>query len=208
MAPFVRFRREGFKEGRIKPPCILVVNHLSFFDTYCMALLPFSDVTFAVRAWPFRMPWYAPFMHIARYLNVEDMSWEEISETGSQVISEDGALLFFPEGHRSRDGQLRRFFSGAFKVAVETGAEIVPLCIAGTNELLPPGRWWLKPARVTLKALEPVAPKGFTGPSAHRELRKAVKGRMSRALGEMTGKNSCAPETTILANSARNTYPA
>ena len=45
MAPFVRFRREGFDRMDAKIPCLLVVNHLSFFDTYCMALLPFFDIT-------------------------------------------------------------------------------------------------------------------------------------------------------------------
>ena len=55
-----------------------------------------------------------------------------------------------PEAHRSRNGKLGRFYSGAFKVAVETGVPVVPLCITGTDEMLPPGRWWLRPARVCL----------------------------------------------------------
>jgi len=185
MAPFVRFKRLGFKTGKIKLPCILVVNHVSFFDTYCMTLLPFSNVAFAVRAWPFKLFWYAPFMHLARYLNVENMGWQKISQTTADIISKGGALLFFPEGHRSRDGQLQRFYSGAFKLAIQTGAKVVPLCLIGTDELLPPERWWLKPARVTLKALEPVDPKDFSGPSAHCRMRKAVRDMMSASLRQM-----------------------
>ncbi|UCF94444.1 MAG: 1-acyl-sn-glycerol-3-phosphate acyltransferase [Desulfobacterales bacterium] len=182
MAPFVRFRRNGFKTEKIKPPCILVVNHSSFFDTYCMALLPFSDVTFAIRAWPFKMFWYRPFMRLARYLNVESMEWTQISNTAATIISKGGALLFFPEGHRSRNGKLQRFYSGAFKLAIETGAKIVPLCLTGTDELLPPGRWWLKPARVNLQALAPVDPRAYRGPDAHRTMRRAVKNLMAQSL--------------------------
>lgn len=197
MAPFVRFKRKGFETDRIKPPCILVVNHFSFFDTYCMTLLPFSDVVFAVRAWPFKLFWYAPFMHLARYLNVENMEWQKISEATADIISKGGALLFFPEGHRSRNGQLQRFYSGAFKLAIETGAKVVPLCLVGTNDLLPPHRWWLKPARVTLEALEPLDPKNFSGPASHCRLRKAVRDKMSAGLNRMTVKMSwvCGEQT-------------
>ncbi len=39
MSPFVRFKRQQMEEIRVGKPYLLVVNHLSFFDTYCMALL-------------------------------------------------------------------------------------------------------------------------------------------------------------------------
>jgi 1-acyl-sn-glycerol-3-phosphate acyltransferase len=188
MTPFVRFKRLEVEAGKFKPPCILVINHFSFFDTYCMALLPFSDAVFAIRAWPFKMLWYAPFMHLAGYLNVEDMEWQKISEATASILSKGGGLLFFPEGHRSRNRQLQRFYSGAFKLAIETGAKIVPLCLSGTDELLPPGRWWLRPSQVTLKALNPVDPKDFTGEGAHREMCKYVRAMMARGLEEMTAE--------------------
>jgi 1-acyl-sn-glycerol-3-phosphate acyltransferase len=185
MAPFVRFNREGFNQEEIKPPCILVVNHLSFFDIFCLALMPYNNVSMTVRAWPFKMLWYAPFMHLAGYLNVESMPWQKITQTAVEILSKKGGILFFPEGHRSRNGRLQRFYSGAFKLAVETGTKIVPLCIAGTDELLPAGRWWLKPARVTLRALKPVKPAAFTGPSAHRAIQKVVKHMLAQNLMEI-----------------------
>jgi 1-acyl-sn-glycerol-3-phosphate acyltransferase len=185
MIPFIRFKGIGLKQDKIRPPCILVANHLSFFDIYCLAVLPFSNVSMAIRNWPFKMFWYAPFMHLAGYLNVEKLRWEKIYESAAKIFSKGGALLFFPEGHRSRDGELQRFYSGAFKLAVETGVKIVPLCIKGTSEVLPPGRWWLKPAKVTVKALEPVDPKSYTGSFAHRLMRKKVKSRMIQSLKEM-----------------------
>ncbi len=185
MSPFVRFRREGFPRGWNPGPGILVINHLSFFDTYCMALLPLFDVAFAVRAWPFRMFWYSYFMRLAEYLNVESWEWEEISRSGRRILEEGGSVLFFPEGHRSRDGQLQHFYSGAFRLAVETGRPVVPLCITGTDTLLPPGRFWLRPAAVTLRALEPVDPGDFPGPEGHVRMRKKVKEMIARNLAEM-----------------------
>ena len=190
MTPFVRFKSEGLEQNGLKPPCILVANHLSFFDLYSLALLPFGDVSITVRRWPFKMFWYTPFMHLAGYVNVESVPWQTISEAAAEILSKGGAILIFPEGHRSRSGQLQRFYSGAFRLAVETGVKIIPLCIAGTNRLWPPGRLWLKPARIKVRALKPVDPAEFKGTSAHRAIQKFVKTNMADNLREMTGQNN------------------
>lgn len=184
-SPFVRFFREGFDQIQIPRPCILVVNHLSFFDIYCMALLPMSDATFAVRSWPFKLFWYAPFMRLAEYLDLERIGWEGTFSTGKKILSQKGRLLFYPEGHRSRTGRLQRFHSGPFKLAIETGVAVVPLCLSGTNVLLPPGKWWMRPATVRLAVLEPIDPSPFQGPLGHLELKKEIKKRMAEKLAEM-----------------------
>lgn len=201
-APFTRFRKEGFQEAGVRPPCIMVVNHYSFFDTFFLGALPFSDVTFAVRAWPFKMFWYTPFMRLAGYLDVESMEWEATLEACKKVIKTGGALIFFPEAHRSRDGRLGRFYSGAFKVAVSTGMPVVPLCIAGSGRFFPPDRFWIEPAHVRLKALPAVYPGAFSGVSAHIEMRKAIKRLMAENLAEMmkdqrTGTSSAAKTLKI-----------
>lgn len=183
--PFMRISREGFTTENSRPPAILIVNHLSFFDTYCMGALPYSNISFAVRAWPFKMFWYAPFMRLADYLNVEDESWEQTLESSKKILGEGGSILFFPEGHRSRDGGLQRFYSGPFRISVETGVPVVPICITGSDTLLPPGRNWLFPAHIHLAALPPILPQNYSGPTAHIQLRKAVKGVMKEKIRAM-----------------------
>lgn len=173
--PFVRFRREGFQGKRVQPPAILVVNHLSFFDTFCMALMPIFNVVFAVRAWPFKMPWYNCFMRLANYIDVERSSWKGIVAAAHNAFDNNGFLLFFPEGHRSRNGNLMRFHMGAFRLAVETGVPIVPICIAGTDRFFPPGRYWFRPCSIFLNALAAVHPNQFEGANAHRRMAKYVR---------------------------------
>lgn len=185
MSPFVRFSREQMELMEPGKPYLLVVNHLSFFDTYCMALLPVYDITFAVRSWPFRMFWYSGFMRLARYLDVEGSSWDEILSNSKSAFIAGGTVLFFPEGHRSRDGNLQRFYSGGFKVAISAGVPVLPLCIDGTDRLLPPGRKWLYPSRIKLRVLAPIESTVFGGEDGHITLRKLVKERMTTALGEM-----------------------
>jgi len=191
MSPFVQFRRENLDQIRPGEPCLLVVNHLSFFDTYCMSLLPVHDITFAVRSWPFKMFWYSGFMRMARYLDVEGSSWDETLCNCRAAFAAGGAVLFFPEGHRSRDGELQRFYSGGFIAAVKTGVPLIPLCIDGTNHLLPPGRRLFRPCTIRLRALEPIDTRQFGDQDGHLRLRKMVKARMTTALAEMRGEDAC-----------------
>ncbi len=187
MSPFVRFRTHGLEQLRDAAPAVLVVNHQSYFDTYCMGLLPVYDIAFAVRAWPFRIPWYGWFMLLADYLNVESSEWEATREQGRRLVEAGSHLLFFPEGHRSRNGELGRFYGGAFRLASELGVKVVPLCITGTDQLLPPGRFSLRPSRVTLRVLPAVDPEEFSGNDAHRKLCRAVKNRIADALQNEKG---------------------
>lgn len=187
VAPFVRFKREGFgREYRQRTPCIYVINHLSFFDTYCMALQPVSNIAFAVRAWPFRkLFWYTAFMRLARYLDVEADGFDVSVELARSITAAGGSILFFPEGHRSRDGELQRFYSGAFLLALKLDLPLVPLCITGTDTLLPPGTFRLRPTQVRMAALPAVDPADFSGDEAHLEMRKQVKKMMALKLKEM-----------------------
>lgn len=182
MSPFVIFERRGLNRDKFPTPCIIVLNHASFFDIFCMGALPFSNIVFTVRSWPFRMFWYAPFMRLAGYVDMEVHQMDRALVRCSEHLMNKTSLVFFPEGHRSRDGKLARFYSGAFKLAVQTGTPIVPICITGTDQLLPAGSFFMAPAKISLQALPMIDPNDFSGESAHVDLRKHVKKSMSRVM--------------------------
>lgn len=185
LSPFVRFRRENLTLASFPRPCVMIVNHLSFFDTYCMGALPFSNVSFAVRAWPFKMFWFAPFMRWAKYVDTESWGQEAAIKQSREVLESGAAVLFFPEGHRSRDGVLQRFYTGAFKLAVEANVPVVPLCLTGTGTLLPPGRWTLRPTEIRIRALPWLNPADFPGESGPVAMRKQAKAKMAEAIAVM-----------------------
>lgn len=181
--PIARLRVTGLHRKDVPVPCIFVANHLSFFDVYCMGALPVSNFSIVVRSWPFKILFYAPFMHLADYINSEQADPEKLAWQCSRILEQGGSILCFPEGHRSRNGRLGRFYSGAFKIAVDNNVPVVPLAMRGTDRLLPAGSWLLKPASMEMHGLGVVHPADFIShPLPHVAMRKHVKALMVEAL--------------------------
>ncbi|MDA3788690.1 MAG: lysophospholipid acyltransferase family protein [Desulfobacula sp.] len=185
LSPFVIFTLQEIHGQPFKNPGIIVVNHRSFFDTYCMNMMPISDVCFAVRAWPFKIPFFNIFMNLAGYLDIENFSWKKILEISKRNIKNNSFILFFPEGHRSKDKSMTHLYSGAFKLAIENNVPMIPICLTGTQILLPPNRYYLTPARIKMKVLDPVFPDQFTGDMKHVAFKKHVKNLMETSIKQM-----------------------
>jgi len=145
---------EDFSCG-IRPPVIFVANHNSSIDPYLFGMLPFENAF--VTSWPFQIPVYKWVMRLARYINSND-GWEVVRSRGEELLASGCSLIFWPEGHRSRDGRLARFKNGAFRLACGTGTSIVPVCILGSAHLMPPGSRFLTPSRVKMVILPPIIP--------------------------------------------------
>lgn len=68
-----------------------------------------------------------------------------------QWLREGGAVVIFPEGGRGNpDGTMRRFKPGAVRMALETGAPILPVTIRGGNRVWPSSRRLPRPGRVEI----------------------------------------------------------
>jgi 1-acyl-sn-glycerol-3-phosphate acyltransferase len=67
-------------------------------------------------------------------------------------------------------------------MARELDLPVVPLCITGTDTLLPPGTLVMRPAAISLRALPAVHPTDFPGPDGHLEMRRRVKEMMAAEL--------------------------
>lgn len=82
----------------------------------------------------------------------------EAVRTSKQVVQQGLNMTIYVEGHRSFDGKLLPFKKGPFYLAMECGVPIVPITIVGTHELMPKGRFAIKPGLVTVifhPAIEP-----------------------------------------------------
>ena len=100
-------------------------------------------------------------------------------------------FLVFPEGTRSRTGELGEFKKGAFVAAIESGSRILPIALEGTRELMPRGGMVIRPGTVRVRVLDPVDTGSYSYGDRDR-LASEVRGRIEAAL---FGTSSGQPET-------------
>src|SRR5258708_5310836 len=75
----------------------------------------------------------------------------------AQVIRQEGiSLLIFPEGGRSRTGEMRDFKEGAAFIAIKAGVPLVPIALKGTREVLPFGSGMVRNGTVLMRIGDPI----------------------------------------------------
>jgi len=138
MVPGWRVRVEGVDHLR-NGPFVIIANHQSQVDILVTFFLPHHFKWLSKRS-VFRIPCLGWMMWMCRYIPVvraDRKSAERCLQRCAERIRSGVSVVFFPEGTRSEDGQLRPFKPGAFWVAAETGAPLLPVAILGTAQCLP-----------------------------------------------------------------------
>ena len=177
---------EGLENLAGPGPFVLASNHASYADVpTLMALLP-SDFLFVAKQEVRRWPLVGPYVRKAGHLLVDRSDFRQGAADAGRVaraIEEGQSVLLFPEGTFTSAAGLRPFRLGAFKIAVETGAPVVPMALEGTRRVLP-DEWWLpRPGRVCLWIGTPVHPDG-DGWRAVVDLRDRVADAIAAHCGE------------------------
>jgi 1-acyl-sn-glycerol-3-phosphate acyltransferase len=72
------------------------------------------------------------------------------------------SVMIFPEGTRTPDGELLPFRDGAFRLAIESGAPILPIVIAGTRRAMAKHTFQFQKTRAICRVLEPIETTGLT----------------------------------------------
>jgi 1-acyl-sn-glycerol-3-phosphate acyltransferase len=83
-------------------------------------------------------------------------------EDAKKKIVDGTSVMFFPEGTRSRDGKLKSFKKGAFRMAIDLGLPVLPLTVTGTRDVLPADTSDLLPGSARLIIHEPIPVDGMT----------------------------------------------
>lgn len=144
---------------------VIAANHQSLIDIY--ALYGFLGIDFKwvmkkeLRAVPVLGVCCELMGHILIDRSNTEAALKSINDAQSRI--KDGmSVVFFPEGTRSRDGELRQFKKGAFRFAQEMGLPILPVVIHGTKDILPSDTVDLRPGHATVEILPPITTEGMT----------------------------------------------
>ena len=182
---------EGTEHLRPEGPQVLAVNHQSLLDILALfAALPVS-LRFVAKQELSRWPVFSGAMERAGHVFIDRadrrQAVEAMRRAGGRMGREGLSLAVFPEGTRSADGRLRRFRRGAFSLAIETGAELVPVAVEGGFELLPRGARRLRPGTLRIRCAEPVPLAGRDREDRDRVLR-STREAIADMLEEMRGE--------------------
>jgi 1-acyl-sn-glycerol-3-phosphate acyltransferase len=153
--PFIRLKYEDHAKDGLGGPFIFVSNHRSASDAFLMCVLPYECVQI-VNVWPFRIPVLGLYAKLSGYLNIRMMSPEQFMKKASNLLEQGVSIIFFPEGTRSAGRAMGSFNGAAFRLALESKAPVVPLCISGNENIPPKGSLLLRPGTVRVRRLSAV----------------------------------------------------
>lgn len=187
---FFRPWTRGVEHVPAKGGAILASNHLAVIDSFVLPIVLERQVQFLGKSDYFtgeglKGRLVAGFMRGVGTIPV-DRSGGKASEaalrTGLRVLSEGGLFGIYPEGTRSPDGRLYRGKTGVARLALESGAPVVPVAMIGTNVAQPLGRVVPKPLPIGVVIGEPLDFSRYRGMENDRFVLRSVTDEIMYAI--------------------------
>ena len=134
-------------------PVVIAANHLSLLDPPVLGAAATRKVHFMAKSELFKPAWFGALIRKLGAFPVRRGAMDrDAIKTGLTILKENKVLAVFPEGTRSKTGELGRAGGGAFMMAVKCKAKIVPVYIYGTDLKRHPG--WPKVRVIFGKPME------------------------------------------------------
>jgi 1-acyl-sn-glycerol-3-phosphate acyltransferase len=162
-APPWHFTIHGPYPARLAPKSVVVSNHVSHLDCFLISQLPY-EMKWLAKQSLFRIPFLGWCMTLAGDIPLVRGASDSIAQAMQRCrayLDAGMPIFIFPEGTRSTTVELLPFKLGAFRLAIEAGAEVVPLAVAGTRDALPKHAWRFGVARARVMVGQPIATLGM-----------------------------------------------
>lgn len=166
--------------------CLFVANHVNVFDPFVLcAAIPQPVRGFELES-HFAIPVYGPLMRCLGNIPVPDRPSRGTLRMLRRRTTEDFArgrsLILFPEGTRTRTGEVGPFLTGILRLAVDAAVPLVPVTQAGAFTLQNPGQRMLRPATITVTVHDPIDVSALDA-DAREALPERLRGIVAGALG-------------------------
>ncbi len=154
---FFNYRVIGAENMIEEGPCIIAANHCSYLDPPLVGIACRRAIHYLARKSLLDLPVLGPILPQLNVIPVDQKNADRSALMGAiRVVRNGGAVLIFPEGTRSPDGELRSAQPGIGMIAAKTGAPVVPVRLRGTHAALPRGAKRPIAAAISLKLGPPL----------------------------------------------------
>ncbi len=169
---------EGVENLDVEGPKVIISNHQGNFDIPILIAAMPLHFRFLVKKELVRVPFFGWYLRNRGDIAIDRHAWRSASSTLQEVtdMMKDGeTFLIFPEGTRSRDGNVGEFKRGSLIAAQDSGAKIIPVSISGSINIQKRGSFLIKPAKVRVNIGKAMDAQGLSA----AELRDKVISLMS-----------------------------
>lgn len=157
--PFWRFHVEGLEHVDRKGRYVITLNHQAMSDIPALYFVPLNYRWVSKRE-VFKIPFFGQLLRLHGDICIDRgraaEAMEQLQREGGRWLDRGVSVAIFPEGTRSKDGEIHRFKAGAFELARQAGVSILPVVLEGTERLINKNRSFRWRNTVTVKVLEPV----------------------------------------------------
>jgi len=191
-----RPKTEGLDNIPDTGPAILASNHLAVVDSFVKSLVIKRRITFLAKAEYFTgtglKGWFSRWFYTVAGQVPIDRSCADAAQaaldTAKRLLSQGKLLGMYPEGTRSPDGRLYKGKTGLARLALDTGAPVIPIVLISTNVVNPPGSKMWRFGRVTVRVGKPLDFTRFEGLAGNRFIERAVVDEVMYELMQLSGQ--------------------
>ena len=187
LPPFMKREVIGIENIDPKKAYVMTLNHNSMADIITIYNLPLV-FKWVSKKEVYRIPIVGRLLYAHGDIVINRASAKEamqlVHECGKEWLAKGASVAIFPEGTRSKDGEIHNFKAGAFLLAKDAGAPILPIVLNNTNKMMRKG--WLMNWRnhITIKILPPISAEEVAERSV-KEVMADVHSSMTEALAEI-----------------------
>jgi 1-acyl-sn-glycerol-3-phosphate acyltransferase len=164
-------------------PAVLLLKHQSTWETFCMPALMPHPLAYVFKKELLYVPFFGwamgrmDMIHIDRSKRAQ--AFNKVVEQGQRLLNQGTWVIMFPEGTRIARGQKGQYKSGGTRLAVETGAPVIPIAVSSAK-CWPRKAFIKKPGTVEFSIGKPIPSQGREPDELMREVEAWIEAEMRR----------------------------